>query len=430
MSSAAWISDLLAWSLQAAVVSGLGLALPTLFGLDPPSLRLRYWQGVLAAALVLPVLGSLGRPAVGLPLFQEEILVGGAWMERLAVPDAAGPLSPPTVLLAVLVLVTAFRLLRLGLGFRTLRSWRGGAAEIALAPEIARDLASLAPHARFLVSERVTGPLTFGWRAPVVLLPPAFRELDREAQHAVLHHEILHVRRRDWLFSLLEAGIRAVLWFHPGIILLLTRIELAREQAIDRQVVRSTGARRPYLRALLAFACPPRPADAAGLPFLNRGHLRERVAQLTQEVTMSRRRAFFSTAAFACFLLATAMLANATFPLGATTAFANSATTLSASAEDEPVRIKGAIRKPNRISGDDPVYPDAANQVKAKGTVKLDIVISKSGKVEDVAIVSSSGREDLDQSAVTAIKTWTFEPATRSGKPIAVIFTATVKFES
>lgn len=52
------------------------------------------------------------------------------------------------------------------------------------------------------------------------------------------------------------------------------------------------------------------------------------------------------------------MPANATFPLG---------TAALASAKGDPVRVTGAIQKPEKIGGEAPEYPDTANAVSAGG---------------------------------------------------------------
>ena len=98
--------------------------------------------------------------------------------------------------------------------------------------------------AEFRICDDVSSPVTFGWRRPVVLLPARFPELDRRMQDAILCHELLHVERRDWLFTLAEELVRAVFWFHPAIWWLLGEIQLAREQAVDREVIERTEVAR------------------------------------------------------------------------------------------------------------------------------------------------------------------------------------------
>src|ERR1039458_7930373 len=104
------------------------------------------------------------------------------------------------------------------------------------------------------ISGDVASPVTFGLRKPVVLLPARFPEFDAPMREAILCHEILHVRRRDWVFAVFEELVRAVFWFHPAIWWLLGEISLAREQAVDRQVVEMPRSRDKWVEARLASA--------------------------------------------------------------------------------------------------------------------------------------------------------------------------------
>ena len=53
------------------------------------------------------------------------------------------------------------------------------------------------------------------------------------AQQAIACHEMAHIRRGDWGYTIAEEIIRAVFWFHPCIWWLLGQIQLTREQAVD-----------------------------------------------------------------------------------------------------------------------------------------------------------------------------------------------------
>jgi TonB family protein len=286
-------------------------------------------------------------------------------------------------------------------------------------PVVAGVRRQVGARARFFVSDRVTGPVTFGWRDATVLLPQDFHELPPAAQRAVVCHELLHVRRRDWLFALFEEGVRSLLWFHPGVWLLLSRLALSREQVVDGEVVRLTGARRAYLEALYAFALQSRRAAVPGLPFFHhRSHLRERVAQLSKEVSMSRSRIATVVTTFAGVLALTALLGASSFPMLS-----------SAWAASKPMKITGDVERPQLISSTEPVYPDAAQADKAEGRVVLDCVIDEKGQVTEAKVKTSSGREDLDKSAREAVRTWTYKPATLKGKPVAVRYTVTLHFK-
>jgi len=86
------------------------------------------------------------------------------------------------------------------------------------------------------------------------------------------------------LFVLLEESIRSVLWFHPAIWFVLSRIQLAREQVVDAEVVSLTRDRERYLDALVAVAAQRLLPDVAPAPlFLKKRQLAVRVAAVLKE---------------------------------------------------------------------------------------------------------------------------------------------------
>ena len=272
-----------------------------------------------------------------------------------------------------------------------------------------------------LVSRRVEGPLTFGWRDPVVLLPAGILEFDPEAQRGIVCHELLHVRRRDWLWALFEEAVRALLWFHPAVWMLLARIALSREQVVDREVVRRTGSRRAYLEALRAVASRSWQAAVPGLPFFHRGHLRERVVHLCQEVPMSRPRIATLVATFAGLLALTAILGILAFPM--------TGTAWAAAMPVQPVQIEGDIQPPQLIGPFVIDYPAKEKFLKIEGQVTSEVVIDEQGKVVSVEGKQSSGNANLDDAAVHIIWKQAYVPATRNGKPIAVFYYLRIDFE-
>ncbi len=109
-------------------------------------------------------------------------------------------------------------------------------------------------------------------------------------REAILRHELMHVNRRDWLFTLAEEFIRAVLWFHPAIWWVIGEIQLAREQTVDQAVIEATQLRASsYVDALLLMAgVPISGSDLAPAPmFLRRRHLKRRLIEAMQEVRIT-----------------------------------------------------------------------------------------------------------------------------------------------
>lgn len=422
MSAATFAADLTAWALQTALLLGVGLLLPSLFRLREPRACLAYGQGLLLAILLLPLL-QIVQPRTVLGAFSAEVTVPGRWLGQLMAsgPGAGGSSSLSHLLLLGAGLGAALRLAWLGLGLRQLHSWRRSARPLELVPAVTEAVRHLGTRARLLVSPRVESPVTFGWRRPVVLLPAGFAALPAETQRGILCHELLHVRRRDWLFALGEEGVRALLWFHPAVWLLLARIALHREQVVDREAVRLTGSRRAYLEALRAVACRSWQSGLSGvpgLPFFHQGHLRERVVHLCKEVPMSRSRVTTLVSTFAGLLALTAVLGILAFPMAG------------AAWAAEPLNVEGDVQRPEVLYKEPPVYPEEARKTRLEGQVVVKTVIDEQGNVKDPVVESSSGHDSLDQAAVEAVSAWRFKPATLHGKPVAVFYRLTINFKA
>lgn len=404
-----------AYALQAALVLGVGLLLPNLFRLRDPRACLYYWQGLLLAVLALPML----QPEPGRLMVAGNLTVTSNWLDGLAASGAGEETwTAGRVLLLGIGLGVLVRLAWLGLGLSRLRSLRRDAVPAELSPMATRAFDDVGTRARLLVSGRVESPLTFGWQNPVVLLPVGLFELGPEAQRGILCHELLHVRRLDWLWTLFEEAVRALLWFHPAVWMLLARIALSREQVVDREVVRRTGSRRAYLEALRAVASRSWQAAVPGLPFFHRGHLRERVLNLCKEVPMSRPRMATLMTTFIGLLALTAVLGILAFPMAGT-----------AWAAAMPVPIEGDIRPPQPIGTFGVTYPAKEKFLKIEGRVTSEVVIDEQGKVLSVEVKESSGNANLDFAAGESIRKTAFLPATRNGKPIAVLYYLIIDFE-
>ena len=65
-----------------------------------------------------------------------------------------------------------------------------------------------------------------------------------------------------------------------------------------------------------------------------------------------------------------------------------------------------------------PIYPELARKMSLTGTVKIEVLVSVSGKVVFAHVVD--GRSDLNPAALAAAKRWTFAPAKFEGHPVQV----------
>jgi GWxTD domain-containing protein len=128
------------------------------------------------------------------------------------------------------------------------------------------DRLGITRSVRFVRALHIDTPCTYGWWKPVVVLPlSALTNLPPAQVEAILAHELAHVARYDYLVNLLQTLIETLLFYHPAVWWLSSRIRQEREVCSDVMAVELCGDRLQYSRALLALEeCRASLAPAAG----------------------------------------------------------------------------------------------------------------------------------------------------------------------
>lgn len=132
-------------------------------------------------------------------------------------------------------------------------------------------------------SSSVDSPLVLGFLRPLILLPVGLiHRLPLASVEAALLHELVHVRRHDYLMGLALALTEALLFFHPAIWWMSHRARQEREHCCDDGVVAHTGDALRYALALTdlealrgEFTAPPAPKlgqSATGGELMSRVH--------------------------------------------------------------------------------------------------------------------------------------------------------------
>ncbi len=101
-------------------------------------------------------------------------------------------------------------------------------------------------------SDDVSGPVTAGFRHPVVLLPAAFFEKHSQTEFlAAVGHECAHIRRNDYRKNLFYEVIALVTAFHPVTWFIKSQIAQTRELVCDQMAAEQFFDRRAYGQCLL-----------------------------------------------------------------------------------------------------------------------------------------------------------------------------------
>jgi beta-lactamase regulating signal transducer with metallopeptidase domain len=309
-------NNVVGWLAQILILGTAGALLPILFRIRHARSQLVYSHLILAVCLVLPLIQPWQEPAASpaaLTLSSPPVTTVGSVVP--AAP-ASGAVSWTGVLVWILAAGTLVRLGWLGAGLLRIRRYRAasrGLDPVSGAVSRAREI--VGADARFLLSPDIAGPVTFGFFRPVVLLPETFPGMTETAQFGIACHELLHVRRRDWLATLAEEAALSIVWFHPGLWWLVLEARLAREQIVDSAVARRMADRESYVEALLEMAGNCRRRRVPVAMFSNGRELKWRVRALLSEVSMSRIRLFLSYAAVAALVVLAGWAAFSAFPL-------------------------------------------------------------------------------------------------------------------
>lgn len=386
-----WLQNLLSYSLQIAVVTAAGAVLLRLLRIRVPNIRVLCGQALIAACLFLPAIEPRlpGKSHTA----NVQISTGPSTVVQSRQRSNTTPFPMETMVLFLMGAGILVRTGMLGLGFWRIRRYRQTSTFIPAAFEHLQRRLGVA--ADFHISSEVPGPVTFGFFRPVIFMPESCMR-----NESIACHELVHVRRRDWLFTVVEECILSVFWFHPAMWWLVAEIQLAREEAVDREVVVLLNTREQYLESLLALAAAKAGLDLVpASPFLRKRHLKRRVASLLKEVSMSKLRLSSSMAAFSAALVLAAWLGVKSFPLQAAPQ----------EKQDSKIDAPGVAVQPSPVAvlHRTPVaYPKEALARRIQGTVVVEVSLTATGTVSDARVLS--GPEELRKAALQSVLQWHF----------------------
>lgn len=412
MNSAWFVETLWAYSVQIAlIVSGAAVC----WALSPYRKSRDssvFWQFVLGTAILAPWLLANWSPESVSSFGPAQIHVAFG-----AVVDEADATSSFVWLIPVVVvggIVLRLTWLLIGL-FRLRRLRIHGSGVSPITRRLADELgASIGVKPRLSTSTKIAGPATYGVLNPVVMLPTGFSEFDEITQRGVLSHELIHARRRDWLWMIVEEWVQATFWFHPGVWWLVRRVRLARECEVDFEAASLCRSRQDYIDTLLILAearCHTHDAPAMG--FSAKPALEQRLSALMRkEVFMSKNRRLMLSTVLSFAVAGAAWVGGHAYPLQA----APQAKSQPAAAKR--IQVDGSTQSKRATEKVRPVYPREARAQRVQGTVTFAAIIDTSGQIAKLDVIE--GHPLLIPSALEAVKHWEYEVTKVEGELVEV----------
>ena len=256
---------------------------------------------------------------------------------------------------------------------------------------------------RLLLATVTDSPSVTGWLRPVVLLPiTAATGLTPDQLEAVLAHELAHIRRHDYLVNLLQMATETLLFYHPAVWWISSRIRQERELCCDDLAVRTTGGAMEYARALTALEKMrmARPAMALGS---TDGPLFHRIRRLVMGGNEYGPSKLSGAVALALSVVCVALCVN--WARG-----------------QEPARDGVTVNTPGSVLLHRTAvqYPQSLREKGVQGTVSVEVTLDSAGEVTDARIVS--GPEELRKPVLASVLNWHFRPDGAATRVVDITF--------
>jgi TonB family protein len=401
-----------------------------------PAAEHRVWVGALLLQSLLPAVSILPwqRFQVAWLWLAHGTSAGVAQVSvQMGSGSGLAALRIPPAMMAVLAIAYAaatgyfivrfaWRCMRLSALTRGTRSL-SLSGEAALSYERWSDRLGIMGPIALVSSDEIFAPVTMGVAQRRVMLPAGMlTRLPQIDLDAAIAHEFAHIRRNDFLKNLLYEIVALPMSYHPCLWYTRQHIMETREMVCDEMAAGISGGQE-YAQSLLRLASlllqgrPVRVPHAIGV--FDANTLERRLMKLTEKKErVGRLRVFVSVAA--CVVLGVTTAASAVaLRLGV-----DSQASAGDSKKPAPHSIPPDVMAQNIISKVNPKYPPEAKKARIQGAVVLDAVVGKTGTVEKLSV--ASGPNELQQSALDAVKQWRYKPFLMNGAPIEVKTTVSV----
>lgn len=130
-------------------------------------------------------------------------------------------------------------------------------------------------------SSLINVPMTIGWIYPLILIPPsALLGLTPFQLQTIITHELIHIKRCDFLINFLQSVAETLLFYHPAARWASRKIREEREYICDDLTAAFCKDSTAYARALTKIAKFQRQAEQLAVAATSGGELKDRIYRL------------------------------------------------------------------------------------------------------------------------------------------------------
>lgn len=289
---------------------------------------------------------------------------------------------------------------------------------------------------RLMSGHSVPASFVRGVFKPIIYLPSTVTNGPEDQLRNTLMHEIAHIKRYDIFAIALQNILCVIYFFNPIIWLVAMQLNSQREKACDDySLIKLNENADNYGKSLLislenSLKQRRYPVMANGL-FLQRNMIIKRFEYLYQK----RREIMLSLKPYQKMVLVVVGIMALILACGSNSHQSGERVSQAVVNEDplkpefvpydtppEPIGGFAALQK-------NVVYPEAAYKAGVEGTTILQAKLDENGDVVKVAVLRSSGNDELDAAAITALKKTKFKPAYQKEKPVAVYISIPMNFK-
>jgi beta-lactamase regulating signal transducer with metallopeptidase domain len=136
-------------------------------------------------------------------------------------------------------------------------------------------------------SSAIDAPVVIGYIKPLILIPIGLlSNLSTEQLETIFIHELMHIRRRDYLVNLLQSFVEAIFFFNPFVWAISSMVRSEREHCCDDAVLDHHGNASAYATALAALEEARLSRTALSLSLMgSKNELLKRIKRLMEKST-------------------------------------------------------------------------------------------------------------------------------------------------